>query len=27
VDFPAELLELSGWTVVDDEETEKDFPW
>ena len=26
VDFPAELLELSGWTVVDDEETEKDFP-
>jgi hypothetical protein len=24
VDFLAELLELSGWTLVDDEETEKD---
>jgi len=24
VDFPSELLELSGWTQVNDEETEKD---
>ena len=26
VDFLAELLELAGWTQVDDEETETDFP-
>ena len=24
VDFLGELLELSGWTLVDDEETDKD---
>jgi hypothetical protein len=24
VDFPSELLELSGWTQVNDVETEKD---
>ncbi len=27
VDFLGELLELVGWGQVDDEETEKDFPW
>jgi hypothetical protein len=26
VDFLAELLELSGWTLVDDDETEPEFP-
>ncbi len=26
VDFLAELLELSGWTLVDDDETEPELP-
>ncbi len=27
VDFLSELLDLSGWTLVDDDETETELPW
>ncbi len=27
VDFLGELLDLSGWTLVDDDETEPELPW